>query len=277
MLACVAGSTNPVIHLIAIAGHVGVDLPLALFDGLSRTTLVLVNLRPSRKYLMEDTLYAGGIPAAMKEMSALLHVDAITVSGKTTGENVSHAAVHDREVIGSLERPFHAEGGLVVLSGNLAPCGAVLKQTAASPHLLTHTGRAVVSEEYRDLAARVDDPGLEVQADAVLVVKSAGPKGAPGIEASRSARSPAGHHGQDLDRIPILHHGIQPAQEDAVPAVDQDRLQISGRCHVLAREDSPQQLLQPGLPLDLETDSPAPGQLAGLAVELDGDHCTHTG
>jgi dihydroxy-acid dehydratase len=190
MLACVAGSTNAVIHLIAIAGRVGVDLPLSLFDQLSKSTPVLVNLKPSGKYLMEDLFYAGGVSAVLKEMSPLLHADAMTVSGKTVGENVRNAAVHDRKVIGTLERPFYAEGGLVVLSGNLAPCGAVLKQTAASAQLLTHTGRAVVFEDYRDFVARVDDPDLEVHEDDVLVVKNGGPKGAPGMPEWGSLKIP---------------------------------------------------------------------------------------
>ncbi len=190
MLACVAGSTNAVIHLIAIAGRVGVDLPLSLFDELSRTTPVVVNLKPSGKYLMEDFFYAGGVQAALKEILSLLHADAMTVSGKTIGENVRNAEVHDRKVIGSLETPFYPEGGLVVLYGNLAPCGAVLKQTAASPSLLSHTGRAVVFEDYRDFAARVDDPDLQVHEDDVLVVKSAGPKGAPGMPEWGSLKLP---------------------------------------------------------------------------------------
>jgi dihydroxy-acid dehydratase len=190
MLACVAGSTNAVIHLIAIAGRVGVDLPLSLFDQLSKTTPVLVNLKPSGKYLMEDLFYAGGVSAVLKEMSPLLHADAMTVSGKSIGENVRNAAVYDRKVIGTLERPFYAEGGLVVLSGNLAPCGAVLKQTAASAELLSHTGRAVVFEDYRDFVARVDDPDLEVHEDDVLVVKNGGPKGAPGMPEWGSLKIP---------------------------------------------------------------------------------------
>ncbi len=190
MLACVAGSTNAVIHLIAIAGRVGVDLPLSLFDELSRSTPVVVNLKPSGKYLMEDFFYAGGVQAALKEIVSLLHADAMTVGGKTIGENVRNAEVYDRKVIGSLERPFYPEGGLVVLYGNLAPCGAVLKQTAASPSLLSHTGRAVVFEDYRDFAARIDDPGLNVHEGDVLVVKSAGPKGAPGMPEWGSLKLP---------------------------------------------------------------------------------------
>lgn len=190
MLACVAGSTNAVIHLIAMAGRVGVDLPLSLFDELSKTTPVLVNLKPSGKYLMEDLFYAGGISAVLKEMLPLLHPDVMTVSGKTLGENVRQAPVYDRKVIGCLEKPFYAEGGLAVLSGNLAPCGAVLKQTAASPNLLSHTGRAVVFEDYRDFAARIDDPDLDVHEDDVLVVKNAGPKGAPGMPEWGSLKLP---------------------------------------------------------------------------------------
>ncbi|MBI3456952.1 MAG: dihydroxy-acid dehydratase [Candidatus Rokubacteria bacterium] len=181
MLACVAGSTNAVVHLIAIAGRVGVDLPLALFDSLSRTTPVLVNLKPSGEYLMEDFFYAGGVPAVLKEMGPLLHLDAMTVNGTSVGETVANVEVSNRKVIGPLERPFHAEGGLAVLYGNLAPCGAVVKQTAASAHLLSHTGRAVVFESYPEFLARIDDADLDVNEADILVVKNAGPRGAPGM------------------------------------------------------------------------------------------------
>lgn len=177
----IGGSTNAIIHLVAIAGRVGIKLPLEKFDQISRRTPFITNIKPSGEFLMEDMYYAGGLPAVMKELLPLLHVGALTVTGKTMGENVSGAEVVNREVIKTLDRPLRAEGGTVVLKGNLAPHGAVIKQTAASPLLERHKGRAVVFENYAEMMARIDDPHLEVSADSVLVLKSAGPKGAPGM------------------------------------------------------------------------------------------------
>ncbi|MGH9719014.1 MAG: dihydroxy-acid dehydratase, partial [Bryobacteraceae bacterium] len=177
----IGGSTNAIIHFVAIAGRLGIDLPLSAFDDLSRTTPFLVNVRPSGKYLMEDMFYAGGIPAVMDEIRSLLHLDAITVTGKTLGENLSVARCNNRDVIRPLDAPLHPQGGTVVLYGNLAPDGAVLKQTAASPALMQHTGRAVVFENHDDLTARIDHPDLDVDASCVLVLKNGGPIGAPGM------------------------------------------------------------------------------------------------
>lgn len=177
----IGGSTNAIIHLVAIAGRVGIKLPLETFDRISRRTPFITNIKPSGDFLMEDMYYAGGLPAVMKELLPLLHANALTVTGKTVGENVAGAEVVNREVIKTLDRPLHAEGGTVILKGNLAPHGAVIKQTAASPLLERHTGRAVVFENYNDMMARIDDPNLQVNADSVLVLKSAGPKGAPGM------------------------------------------------------------------------------------------------
>jgi dihydroxy-acid dehydratase len=190
MLATVAGSTNAVVHLLAMAGRAGVKLPLSLFDELSRTTPVLVNLKPAGEYLMEDFYYAGGVPAVLKEMASLLNTDVPTVDGRPLGELIAGAEVHDRAVIGMLDRPFHQEGGLVVLSGNLCPNGAVLKQTAATPELLVHSGRAVVFEDYPDFLARIDDSDLDVEPDDVIVVKNGGPRGAPGMPEWGSLKLP---------------------------------------------------------------------------------------
>ena len=177
----IGGSTNAIIHLVAIAGRLGIDLPLEKFDAISRSTPFITNIRPSGDLLMEDMYYAGGLPAVIKELGPLLHLDALSVTGKSLGENVASASCFNREVIRPLGAPLKPEGGTVILTGNLAPHGAVLKQSAASPHLLKHQGRAVVFENYQDLLARVDDPGLDVDENSVLVLKSAGPKGAPGM------------------------------------------------------------------------------------------------
>src|SRR5881296_3004406 len=158
----IGGSTNAIIHLVAIAGRAGVALPLKRFDELSRTTPFLLNLRPSGKYLMEDFFYAGGLPVVLKELLPLLHAEALTVSGKTVAENVKNARCFNDDVIRPLSMPLAREGGTVILFGNLCPDGAVLKQSAASPHLLTHRGRAVVFESHDDLARRIDDPALAI-------------------------------------------------------------------------------------------------------------------
>ncbi|MBZ5564433.1 MAG: dihydroxy-acid dehydratase [Acidobacteriia bacterium] len=175
------GSTNALVHLVAIAGRVDLELPLTLYDEISHTTPVLANVKPSGKYLMEDFSYAGGVPAVLKEISSLLHREALTVNGRTLGENIARAACYNRDVIKPFGQPLYPEGGTVVLWGNLAPHGAVIKQSASSPHLLKHKGRAVVFENNQDLLARLDDPNLEVDEQSVLVLKHAGPKGAPGM------------------------------------------------------------------------------------------------
>jgi L-arabonate dehydrase len=177
----IGGSTNAIVHLVAIAGRAGIELPLEKFDEISRTTPVIANVKPSGEFLMEDFNYAGGLPAVMKEISSLLHREAPTVNGKTLGENVADAKCFKRDVIRPLGQPLRPEGGTVILKGNLAPQGAVLKQSAASPHLLRHKGRAVVFENGEDLIARLDNPQLEVDENSILVLKNAGPKGAPGM------------------------------------------------------------------------------------------------
>jgi len=177
----IGGSTNAIIHLLALAGRAGVDLALTRFDELSRTTPMLLNVRPSGKYLMEDFFYAGGLPAVLKELMPLLNRDALTVTGKSLAANNEAAVNYNPDVIRTLAMPILSEGGTAILTGNLCPDGAVLKQSAASPHLLTHRGRAVVFEDHADLHARIDDPDLAVDETSVLVLKRVGPKGAPGM------------------------------------------------------------------------------------------------
>jgi dihydroxy-acid dehydratase len=177
----IGGSTNAVVHLLALAGRLKLSIGLEVFDKLSRTTPCLVNVKPSGNRLMEDLFYAGGIPAVMKELEPLLHLDCLTVNGRTLGENLHAAPAPDGEVIRPRTAPLHPEGGTVVLHGNLAPQGAILKQTAASPHLLTHRGPALVFRDRVDLFERIDDPALPVTPDSVLVLQHAGPVGGPGM------------------------------------------------------------------------------------------------
>jgi dehydratase ilvD1 len=179
--AAIGGSTNTVIHLLALAGRLGVPLSLADFDRLSREVPFLVDLQPSGKYLMEDLHYAGGLPAVMKEIASQLSLDAPTVSGKTLGENIADAECFNRDVIHTRESPVGNAAGLWVLHGNLAPRGAVVKPSAASPSLYRHRGRAVVFETIEELRARIDDPALDVDESSVLVLKGCGPKGYPGM------------------------------------------------------------------------------------------------
>lgn len=180
-LHAIGGSTNAIIHLIAIAGRVGLDLPLTLFDDLSRTTPFMLDLKPSGRFLMEDFYYAGGLPTLLKELSPLLHLDALTITGQSLGANLAQITRHEQEVIRPLAAPLHPEGGLAVLYGSLAPGGALIKPTAASPELLTHRGRALVFEDHDDMEHRIDDPNLDVHPDDVLVMRNAGPLGAPGM------------------------------------------------------------------------------------------------
>jgi L-arabonate dehydrase len=187
----IGGSTNAIIHLVAIAGRVGVPLPLTRFDELSKTTPFLVNLRPSGKYLMEDFFYAGGLPAVLKQLLPLLHGGALTVNGHSIADNVGDAKCYNEDVIRPLAMPLAGEGGTVILFGNLCPDGAVLKQSAASPHLLTHRGRAVVFEDHADLHKRIDDESLAIDENSVLVLKQVGPRGAPGMPEWGAAPIPA--------------------------------------------------------------------------------------
>jgi dihydroxyacid dehydratase/phosphogluconate dehydratase len=175
------GSTNAVIHLIAMARRLGVPLGLDDFDELARTVPLLANIRPAGAHLMEDFFYAGGLPALLAQLGDLLDTSAPTVSGATLGENVAGAPVHLPDVIRTRADPLVAGDTLAVLRGNLAPDGAVIKPPAAEPRLHRHRGPAVVFTDYADMAARIDDPDLDVDEDSVLVLQSAGPQGAPGM------------------------------------------------------------------------------------------------
>jgi dihydroxy-acid dehydratase len=175
------GSTNAVIHLIAMARRAGVDLSLERFDALSRSTPVLADIRPGGSYLMEDFYYAGGLSALLNELQDLLRLDAGTIAGGSLGDAHLGARVYDPEVIRPLDRPVSPTGALAILHGSLAPDGAVIKAVAADPALMRHRGPAVTFEDQADLEARIDDPDLPVTPDSVLVLKRAGPVGAPGM------------------------------------------------------------------------------------------------
>jgi len=180
-LAAIGGSTNAVIHLIAIAGRLGVKLTIDDFERLASEMPCLVNLQPSGQHLMEDFCYAGGLPVVMKEIAGSLHLDHVTVSGKTVRENIAGAENFNRDVIKTVDQPFKPKAGIAVLRGNLAPRGAVIKPSAATPELMVHKGRAVVFEDSDDFHARIDDPDLDVDETCVLVLKNCGPKGYPGM------------------------------------------------------------------------------------------------
>lgn len=175
------GSTNAIVHLVAMARRAGIPLDLDRFDQLSAKTPVLADVRPSGRFLMEDFYYAGGLRALLAEVRDLLALDCRTANGRTLGENLAAAEIYNPEVIRKRANPLLASGGLAVLRGNLAPDGAVIKPAAAEPRLLKHAGKAVVFEDYNDMAARVDDPALDVSADSVLVLRNAGPQGGPGM------------------------------------------------------------------------------------------------
>jgi dihydroxy-acid dehydratase len=184
VMLALGGSTNAVVHIAAVAGRLGIELPLDLFDRLSCETPLLANIRPSGRWQMEQLFEAGGVPTVMKELLPLLHGDCITITGQTLAESVADARAGGSDVIASLEKPLSPEGGIAVLRGNLAPDGAVIKQSAASPSLLRHRGRAVVFRDATDLMARIDDPALDVTAESVLVMQNGGPVGAPGFPES---------------------------------------------------------------------------------------------
>ncbi|MEW6687656.1 MAG: L-arabinonate dehydratase [Pseudomonadota bacterium] len=181
-LMAMGGSTNAIVHLLALAGRAGLAFPLERYNEISARTPVIANVRPSGdKYLMEDFYYAGGLRALLFSLRDLLDTNAKTVNGRTLGENIEGAKVWNPNVILPRARPLQASGGIVMLRGSLAPDGAVIKTSAADPKLLRHTGRAVVFEDYNDMAARIDRDDLEVDADSVLVLKNAGPLGGPGF------------------------------------------------------------------------------------------------
>ena len=179
--AAIGGSTNAIPHLLALAGRVGANLELADFDRLGHDLPLLVDLMPSGRFLMEDFYYAGGLPAVIRELGALIHTDALTVNGRTMGENTRDAPCWNREVIRTLDKPLKRKAGIAVLRGNLCPDGAVIKPSAATPKLMKHRGRAVVFESIEDFKARIDDPKLEIDESCVMVLQGAGPKGYPGF------------------------------------------------------------------------------------------------
>ena len=180
-LAAIGGSTNAVIHLIAIAGRLGVKLSIDDFDRLGSELPCLVNLQPSGQYLMEDFCYAGGLPVVMKEISQHLHLNLITANGQTVAANIADAENFNADVIKPLSAPFKEKAGIAVLRGNLSPRGAVIKPSAATPALMVHTGRAVVFETIEDFHARIDDETLDIDENCVMVLKNCGPKGYPGM------------------------------------------------------------------------------------------------
>src|SRR5262249_52896696 len=181
VVGAIGGSTNAVVHLLAIAGRMGVDFKLDDWDDLGRDVPCLVNLMPSGKYLMEDFYYAGGLPAVIRELGDLIRRDAPTVNGKTIGENTADAPCYNRDVIRPFDNPLTKRGGLVILRGNLCPDGAVIKPSAATPALMKHRGRAVVFETIEDLHARIDDPNLVIDESSVMILKKCGPRGYPGM------------------------------------------------------------------------------------------------
>jgi dihydroxy-acid dehydratase len=181
--AAIGGSTNAVIHLIAIARRIGVDLKLADWDRLGRGVHTLVNLMPSGKYLMEDFYYAGGLPAVIRELgeNGRLHKGSLTINGRSLWENNKDAPCWNRDVIHTFRKPFKKDTGIAVLRGNLCPDGAIIKPSAATPKLLKHRGRAVVFENIEDFHTRIDDPNLDIDAKCIMVLKNCGPKGFPGM------------------------------------------------------------------------------------------------
>ncbi|UOM35502.1 IlvD/Edd family dehydratase [Acuticoccus sp. I52.16.1] len=182
VLQAIGGSTNGVVHLAAIAGRLGFDFDLAAMDRLGAETPVLVDLKPSGQHYMEDLYKAGGLTAVLREIEDLVDTSCMTITGKTVGENLAEAApAWTQDVVRTVADPIHSGGGIRLLRGNLAPGGAIVKQAAATERLLTHTGRAVVFASLEDMAARIDDPDLDVTADDVLVLQNAGPKGGPGM------------------------------------------------------------------------------------------------
>jgi L-arabonate dehydrase len=212
-LAAIGGSTNAVVHLLAIAGRVGIDLTLEDFDRLGRDVHCLVDLMPSGRFLMEDFYYAGGLPVVLRALGerGMLHKDAPTVNGVSIWDNVKEAPCWNNDVITPFEAPFKPDAGIAILRGNLAPDGAVIKPSAASPELMNHTGRAVVFESIEDLHHRIDDDTLDIDADCIMVLKYCGPKGYPGMAEvgnmplPRAAAPWSPGHYPDLRRAHVRH------------------------------------------------------------------------
>jgi len=179
--AAIGGSTNFVIHLLAMAGRIGVDLTIDDFDKFSSGIPLIANLQPSGAYFMEDLYYAGGLSVVIKELLPNLHKDCITVNGKTIEENSSSAACYDSNIITTIDKPINTMSGFIVLKGNLCENGAVIKPSAASATLMQHTGKAVVFENIDEYKTKIDDPTLEIDETSILVLKNVGPKGYPGM------------------------------------------------------------------------------------------------
>ncbi|MDT0684978.1 IlvD/Edd family dehydratase [Autumnicola psychrophila] len=177
----IGGSTNFLVHLLAIAGRMGVDLKLEDFDQIASKIPLMANLKPSGEYLMEDFYYAGGLPVVIKEIKKYLHKDAITVNGRGIGENTADATCYNTDVIATIDKPFQQDAGIAVLKGNLCEQGAIIKPSAATKELMKHRGRAVVFETIEDYHARIDDPDLDIDENCVIVLKGVGPKGYPGM------------------------------------------------------------------------------------------------
>ena len=173
----IGGSTNAVVHMLAIAGRMGMDITLDDWDRLGKDIPCLVNLMPSGEFLMEDFFYAGGLPAVVRELEGFIHKDAMTANGNTIWENCKDTECYNRKVIFPIDTPFKPNGGIAVLTGNLAPGGAIIKPSAASPNLMKHKGRAVVFESIEDYHERIDDPNLDIDETCVMVLKYCGPKG----------------------------------------------------------------------------------------------------
>jgi dihydroxy-acid dehydratase len=246
VVCALSGSTNALIHLVAMAGRAGVRLPLERFDEIARRTPVLANIRPAGRYLMEDFYYAGGLRALLANLRDSLDLGCRTVNGKTLGENIAGARTYNEDVIRSRERPLSASGGLAVLHGNLAPDGAVIKPLAAEPRLLRHTGPAVVFSDYADLLARIDDENLRVDENSVLVLQNAGPLGAPGMP--------------EWGQLPIPKKLLQRGVRDMVRISDARMSGTSyGTCvlHVSpeAHVGGPLALVRDGDPIELDVDA----------------------
>ena len=248
------GSTNAIVHLIAIARRAGVALDLARFDALARRTPVLANIRPSGKYLMEDFYYAGGLRALLlRLLPDLIDGSARTVTGRTLGEDLAGATVYNDDVIRTREDPLVPCDGLAVLHGNLAPAGAVIKPAAMEPRLRRHRGRAVVFRNYDDMAARIDDPALDVDRDSVIVLQSAGPQGAPGMP--------------EWGQLPIPKKLLQQGVRDMVRISDARMSGTSyGACVLHVAPEShvggPLALVRDGDPIELDV----PGRRLALLV-----------
>lgn len=241
------GSTNAVIHLIAMAGRAGVTLTLDDFDRIARTVPVLADVRPGgQKYLMEDFHFAGGLPGFLSRITDLLHLDRPTVSHDSMREQLATARVHNDDVIRTRENPVAAEGGVAVLRGNLCPDGAVIKHIAAEPHLLKHTGPAVVFDDYRTMQRTIDDPSLGITADSVLVLRGSGPKGGPGMP--------------EYGMLPIPDHLLKQGVRDMVRISDARMSGTSyGACVLHVAPESyvggPLALVRSGDPITLDVEA----------------------